>query len=159
MNQRYCRHCGAELKPDAKYCSECGEGTDAAKKERELDTGSHDDAWGQSDTPTAGVQDDGPDRTLAALAHVLGLFAWVVGPLIIYLVTEDEYAKENAANATDWQILFTIYILISIPLVFVLVGIVLLLVLPALDMVFCVVAAVKAYEGETWSYPFTPDIL
>lgn len=142
MSQRHCRHCGAELQPDAKYCSECGGETDAA-----------------AGTRTARAQNDGPDRTLAALTHVLGLFSWIIGPLVVYLVTEDEYAKENAANATNWQILFTIYMLLSVPLVLVLVGFVLLLLLPAVNLVFCVIAAVKANEGETWSYPFTPDIL
>jgi uncharacterized Tic20 family protein len=29
------------------------------------------------------------DTTLAAITHLLALFTWVVGPLVVYVVTDD----------------------------------------------------------------------
>ncbi|WP_227014937.1 DUF4870 domain-containing protein [Natronorubrum aibiense] len=49
------------------------------------------------------------DTTFAAITHVLGRLTWIVGPLIVLLVTEDEFVEENARNALNWQLMFTIY--------------------------------------------------
>lgn len=99
------------------------------------------------------------DTGIAALAHILGLLTWVVGPLVIYLSTDDEFAKENAANALNWQIMFTIYFTISAVLVIVLIGFLLMPLLGLLDLIFCILAAVKATDGEAWEYPLTPNIV
>ena len=173
MTQRYCRNCGTELRPGARYCSECGHRTDSGeggqhtgtRPEYQPDaqdgTNSGSGEWGAG----AGTQrmahrrDSGPDTTLAVVAHVLGLLTWVIGPLIIYAAADDPFAKENAANATDWQIMLTVYMIISFVLIFAVVGIVLVFIIPLLDMVFCLLAAVKASDGKTWQYPLTPDIL
>ena len=99
------------------------------------------------------------DTTLAAITHVLALFTWVLGPLVVLFVSEDEFVTENARNALNWQLSLTLYSLVSLVLVFLLVGIPVLLVLGVLDTVFIVVAAVKAAEGEAWSYPITVDVV
>jgi len=49
----------------------------------------------------------------------------------------------------------TIYLAISFILVFVLVGILLLAVLGILTIVFLVIAAIKANEGDYYVYPIT----
>ena len=156
-----CPNCGASLSPDANYCSECGEAVD-------------DDSWGVS-SAESGWDADGSrgdsrgdsvsdrrtdgDTTVAAIVHVLAIVTWAIGPLIVLVATDDPFVEENARNALNWQIAFTIYMLVSFVLVFVVVGIVPALLLPLVDLVFCVVAAVKAADGEAWSYPATPDIV
>lgn len=165
MSQRYCRNCGAEVEAEDRYCSECGHRIDAETGEagtaqQGWDAG--DDGWGTADADgryDSGYGRNEPDTTVAALTHVLALFTWLIGPLVVYLVTDDPFVEENAANATDWQIMFTLYMFASFVLVFVLVGLVFLFVLPLLDMVFIVIAAIKAGEGEAWTYPLTPSIL
>ncbi|WP_418282076.1 DUF4870 domain-containing protein [Halorubrum sp. DTA98] len=113
-----------------------------------------------SHAPSTGETATAPgNTTMAALTHVLALFTWVLGPLVVLLVTEDEFVKENARNALNWQISLTIYTIVSLILVFLVVGIVGLLVLGLLDLVFIVIATVKAADGEAWSYPITIDLV
>lgn len=102
---------------------------------------------------------DSDSTGLAALTHVIAYFTWIVGPAVVYIVTEEEYVKENAANAFNWQLSFFIYMLISMVLTVILIGFLFALVLALLDIVFCVIAAIKAADGETWEYPITIDIL
>jgi uncharacterized Tic20 family protein len=96
---------------------------------------------------------------MAAITHILALFTGLLGPIIIYAVTDDPFVKENAANATNWQIMLIIYSIISGFLVLVLIGILFILVLVFLDFVFIILATIKATNGEAWEYPITPALL
>jgi uncharacterized Tic20 family protein len=99
------------------------------------------------------------DTGIAALTHVLGFLTWVLGPLVIYLASDNEFAKENAANALNWQIMVAIYATISGVLVIVLIGFLMLPLVGLLDLIFCILAAVKATDGEAWEYPLAPKIV
>ena len=122
------------------------------------------------------VESKSDDLTLAVLAHVLGLFVGFLGPLIILLVSKSKPVKEHARNALNWQISVMIYCVVSVILLFVLVGFLLLisvyianfivlvgfLLLVALciaNFIFCIIAAVKAGNGETWKYPLSIPFL
>ncbi|NUC73764.1 zinc ribbon domain-containing protein [Haloterrigena sp. SYSU A558-1] len=179
MVSEHCPNCGASLSPTANYCSECGEavsdddswesaGTDRSRDAADDSWGSSsaagswdesDDSWSDSRPEYASSRRSNGDTTLAAITHVLALVTWAIGPLIVLVATEDPFVEENARNALNWQIAFTIYMIVSFFLTFIVVGIVPFLVLPVVDLVFCVVAAVKAADGEAWSYPITPDIV
>ncbi|MDZ7731018.1 MAG: DUF4870 domain-containing protein [Natrialbaceae archaeon] len=97
-------------------------------------------------------------HTLAALTHILGLTTWLIGPLVVLMVTENEFVAANARRAIDWQLMMTVYLIVSALLILLIIGIVMLALLGVLNLIFCVVAAVKATEGETWRYPLTPTI-
>lgn len=84
---------------------------------------------------------------------------WLVGPLIIYAVTDDPFAKQNAAYAANWQIMLTIYMTVSAFLVLVVIGIFMIFFLVLVDLAFIIIATVKASDGEAWKYPLTPDLL
>ncbi|MFC6890594.1 DUF4870 domain-containing protein [Halorubrum trueperi] len=99
------------------------------------------------------------NTSMAAITHILALFTWLIGPLVVLLVTDDEFVKENARNAINWQIWLTIYSIVAGILILVGIGILLLPILGLIDLVFIVIAAVKAADGETWSYPLTIDLL
>ncbi|GAB3413872.1 hypothetical protein GCM10027435_08330 [Haloparvum alkalitolerans] len=99
------------------------------------------------------------DTSLAAITHVLALFTWVIGPVIVLVVSEDEFVRENARNAINWQIFMTIYSIIGLVLTLLVVGVFVMLLVGLLDLIFCVVAAVKANDGEAWSYPLTLDLV
>ena len=109
------------------------------------------------------------DRTLPILTHVLGyLFGWLA-PLIILLASEREDVKQHARRALNWQISYVVYmlvfvfaLLVSIPLVAIGVGIItltfaiLLIVAVAIcDLVFSIIAAVKASSDELYTYPLS----
>lgn len=99
------------------------------------------------------------DTTMAAITHLLALFTWLIGPLVVLFVTDDEFVKENARNAINWQISLTIYSIVSSLLILLGIGLLLIAVLGLLDLIFIVVATVKASDGEAWSYPITIDLL
>jgi len=99
------------------------------------------------------------DTGLAVVAHIAGFVTSILGPLVIYLLADDEFAKRNAANALNWQIMVIIYGTVAGMLALVAIGFVLIPVILLLNFVFCVIAAVKASNGETWSYPITYNLL
>ncbi len=99
------------------------------------------------------------DRTLAVLTHLLGLFVGLLGPLIVLLVSKSKSSKVHARNALNWQISLSIYCVVSFILLFVLIGFFLLIALAIANSVFCIIAAVKAGNGETWKYPLSITFL
>jgi len=99
------------------------------------------------------------DKTLEILTHILGLLTGFIGPLIILLITKDEQAKVHSRNALNWQISFIIYLIVSFILMLILIGFVLLIALSVVNVVFCILAAVKANEGEVWKYPMAIPFL
>ncbi|WP_455450034.1 DUF4870 domain-containing protein [Natrinema thermotolerans] len=156
-----CPNCGASLSPDANYCSECGDAVDDDSWGVSSEESSWDSDGSRSDSRTeygSSRRTDG-DTTMAALTHVLAIFTWAIGPLIVLIATDDPFVEENARNALNWQIAFTFYMLVSAVFVLAIIGIVPVLLLPVVDLAFCAIAAVKAADGEAWSYPATPDII
>ena len=99
------------------------------------------------------------DTALPLLTHILGIFTGFIGALIILLVTNDEYAKKHARRALNWQLSLLIYYIISFILVLVLVGFILIGVLALLNIIFCIIAAVRANKGELYTYPLTIQFL
>ena len=99
------------------------------------------------------------DTGLAIVAHIAGFVTSILGPLLIYLLADDEFAKRNAANALNWQLMVVIYGIIAGALVLVGIGFLLIPLVLLLNLVFCVLAAIKASNGETWSYPLTYDFV
>jgi len=93
------------------------------------------------------------DKTINILTHILALFTGFLGPLIIFLASEDKIAKKHAKYALNWQFSLMIYIFVSIPLVFILIGIPLLIAIGVLNTIFCIIATVKASENTFWKYP------
>ena len=49
------------------------------------------------------------DKTLLILIHILGIFTYFIGALIIFLTTENKKAKKHARNALNWQLSIIIY--------------------------------------------------
>lgn len=92
------------------------------------------------------------------LPHLLGLlFSFFalgfIGPLITYLTADDKASKEHSKRALNWHLSALIYGIICILLMILLIGFVLIAVLGILNLVFCIIAMVKASNGELWDYP------
>ncbi len=95
------------------------------------------------------------DRTLAIFTHVLGLFFGFLAPLIILLFSKSDYVKKHAKKALNWQFSRLIYAAVSLILILILVGILFIFALALLNIVFCIIAAVKAGNDELWDYPLS----
>ena len=97
----------------------------------------------------------------AALAHVLGLLTGIIAPLIMYFVLtdEDEFVKENVREALNFQITMIIAFFIAGALTIILIGILIIPVLAVLDIVFCIMAAMKSSKGEEYRYPIALRIV
>ena len=93
------------------------------------------------------------DNTLAVITHLLGWFTGFIGPLIVLLATSNAKVKTHAKNALNWQISMIIYSVVSGILIIIFVGFLLLFALGIINMIFSIIAAVKAGHGEAWKYP------
>jgi hypothetical protein len=97
----------------------------------------------------------GSDNILAILTHILGLFTSFLGPLIIFLASEEKYVKKHSKNALNWQLSLIIYFIGAAILTVILIGFVLMAALGVINLVFCIIAAVRASEKKFWEYPLT----
>jgi uncharacterized Tic20 family protein len=100
---------------------------------------------------------------LSALAGLLIGFNFV-GPLIIYLVKKDEdpFVRDQAAEALNFNLSCFIYLAVSAIVTFVLILVIIgLFLLPFLAaiiiawVVFVVIGAIRAGNGEVYRYPLT----
>ena len=149
----YCPSCGYEASEGDKYCWNCG---------HEFDSQSPSSATKEDTRQPEGTDFSAEPRNedvLAPLTHVLALLFWIFAPLVVFLMTENEFVKRNAANALNWQISYAVYVLISAFLVLFVVGILTAVLVGLMNLIFCVVATVKAADGEAWEYPLTMDIV
>lgn len=94
-------------------------------------------------------------KSISIITHALGIFTGFLVPLIIFLVTQDKTVKEHSKKALNWQLSLLIYSAISFVLIFLLIGFILLPILALLNLIFCIIAAIKANDGELWNYPLS----
>ncbi|HWB03506.1 MAG TPA: DUF4870 domain-containing protein [Verrucomicrobiales bacterium] len=94
---------------------------------------------------------------LSALAGYLVWGAGLVAPIVMWQMKKKEMPAIDAhgCHAANWVITFIIAAVICIPLCFVLIGFALLGVLGLLGIIFPIIAAVKASNGELWRYPMS----
>lgn len=112
--------------------------------------------------PTPPAPDDSVKQWLIAihLSPLVGLvipFATIIAPLVIWLMKRDSNPALDAGGkaALNFQISIAIYFIVSALLALVFIGFLLMLVLFVIWIYGIVMAAVKASNGETFSYPVT----
>nr|WP_219630037.1 DUF4870 domain-containing protein [Stenotrophomonas maltophilia] len=109
--------------------------------------------------PPATTDAPADQRTMALAAHLLGIFTGFIGALIIWLINKDDASKafvtDQAKEALNFQITVTIAMVISIILMIVIIGGILAPIVGVINLVFCIIAAVKSNNGEAYRYPFT----
>jgi uncharacterized Tic20 family protein len=106
-------------------------------------------------------------RMWAMICHLAGLgwLIWwivpliggVIGSLIVWQVKKDvhPFIDDSGKEACNFQISMLIYALIAGLLCFACVGSVLLPTVMVVDIVFVIVAAIKANDGQHYRYPLT----
>ena len=95
---------------------------------------------------------------LSALAgFVVPAFGHVLGPLIVWLIKRGDSSEIDAhgKEALNFQISMLIYNLVAGLLCLLLIGFALLAILHILNVVFVIIAAVKASEGQMYRYRLT----
>jgi uncharacterized Tic20 family protein len=103
-------------------------------------------------------------RQWAMFCHLLGLAGIVVpvvgnivGPLVMWQIKKDEYpfVDEQGKEALNFQISMSIYGIISAILILACIGAFLLPAVYIVNLVFLLIAAIKANNGHHYRYPLT----
>jgi uncharacterized protein len=92
---------------------------------------------------------------LSAFAGFFFPFGGIIGPLICWLSKKDEsvWVLINGRNSLNFQLSILLYIVLAIPLCFIIVGIPIVIFLGTLKVICIVIASVKASKGEYFKYP------
>ncbi|MCA1054498.1 DUF4870 domain-containing protein [Rossellomorea aquimaris] len=95
------------------------------------------------------------ERLMAALIYVLSFFTVFIGPVILWLLKRDdsEFVDYHGKEYLNFLISYTIYGIVSSILVIILIGMILVPIVGVLALVFTIIAAIKAYEGERYRIP------
>ena len=104
------------------------------------------------------VSPNGNDKVWSMLSHLSALFGvGFILPLVVYLAMrkDSDYVACNAREALNFHISVLIYVLCCIPLMFILVGIPLAIGIGIASLVFAIIGAVKASDGQCYHYPLT----
>ena len=106
---------------------------------------------------------DHDEKIWGMMCHFASFLGFVVplgnilGPLLVYLMKKDIYrfVEEQGKESMNFEITMTIYVLICIPLVFVIVGAIILPALIIFWITVVILAAVRNSEGRSFRYPIT----
>ena len=114
---------------------------------------------------TIGYQGPEPEkdaRTLGMLCHLLAFAGLIVplgsiiGPLVLWLLKKDTspFVDDQGKESLNFQITVHIALIACFILMFVVIGIFLIPVVGILDLIFVIIASMKANQGIAYRYPF-----
>jgi uncharacterized Tic20 family protein len=94
---------------------------------------------------------------LSTLAGFIAVGAGFIAPIVIWQIKKTDYPEldPHGKNVANWLLSYVIYVAVCSVLVLAFVGFFLLLILGVLGIIFPIVAAVKANNGEVWKYPLS----
>lgn len=103
------------------------------------------------------------EKLWSTLVHIGGIFFGFLPALIGYLILKDRgpFVRSHTAAALNFQISMAIYVfagtIVSIPLMLVGIGFLTIWLIPiaasVLIFIFSIIAAVKANQGQFYTYP------
>lgn len=95
------------------------------------------------------------EKTWAILATFGSLVVGFLAPLIVYLVYKDRsiFARDTARESLNFQITYTLAMIVSLVLMIVLIGFVLFPLVLIAYYVFVIIGGVKAAQGQPYRYP------
>ena len=110
------------------------------------------------------------DRMLATLAHASGLIGMLtvgilgfLGPLVIYLMCQEtsKFVANQAKEALNFQIslLLLSVAMILLSLLTCGLGLPLLFAVPAMQIIFGIIASIRVWSGKQYLYPLTIRII
>ena len=103
------------------------------------------------------------ERNCAMLCHLSAFagyffpFGGIIGPLICWLTRKDEsqWVDQNGKQSMNFQLSILLYMVLAIPLCFILIGIPIVIFLGFLEVICIIIASVKAAKGEEFKYPIS----
>lgn len=97
------------------------------------------------------------EKTWGILMHIGGIFFGFISPLIVWLIYRErsQTLDQQGRAALNWHISYMIYMIASYVLAFIIIGFLMILAVAVLDLIFCIIAAVKASDREAWKYPLS----
>ncbi|MCU1471265.1 MAG: hypothetical protein JWQ39_2414 [Glaciihabitans sp.] len=104
---------------------------------------------------------DSDQRLWATLIHVGGVFFWIWPSLIGYLVAKDRgaFIREHARQALNFHITMAIAVLIGFLLTIILVGFLIIAAIAVVILIFSILAAVAANNGQLFRYPLSYEFI
>ncbi|MBE7559948.1 DUF4870 domain-containing protein [bacterium] len=93
---------------------------------------------------------------LSALSGYLIPFGWIIGPLVVWLIKKDEYplVDDQGREALNFNITILIAHIVAGILWLFCIGIIVTGIVVVAHVVFLVIAAMKANQGQRYRYPF-----
>ena len=97
------------------------------------------------------------EKLWATLINVGALFFGFLAPLIGYLVLKDRgpFVRAHSATSLNFQLTLLIAYIVGGLLSIVIVGIFIIFAAYILNIIFCIIAAIKANKGEWYQYPMS----
>lgn len=103
------------------------------------------------------------ERMWGMMCHLLAFsgymipFGSVFGPLIIWMIKKDEmpFVDDQGKESLNFQLTMLIAAIVSVILMFVLIGFLMFGALIIFQVVVIIVASIKANEGVKYRYPYT----
>lgn len=94
---------------------------------------------------------------IAAFAGLIIPIGNIIGPLVVWLMKrhESDFVGHHGKESLNFQISITMYLIVSALLTLILIGFFLLIAVFIADLVLIIIAAIRASNGEQYSYPFT----
>ena len=94
---------------------------------------------------------------LSAFAGFFFPFGGIIGPLICWLSRKDDstWVDQNGKRSMNFELSVLLYMILVIPLCFIIIGIPILIFLGILKVVCIIVASIKASKGEEFKYPLS----
>ncbi len=99
---------------------------------------------------------------LTALLGIIGIpFGNIAGPLIVWLLKKNVYpfVDEQGRESLNFQISMTIFALAAAILIYLKIGLFLLLIIAGVNFILVVIASIRAFNGETFIYPFKIQLI
>lgn len=95
------------------------------------------------------------EKLWATLIHVGGILLGFLAPLIGYLVLKDRgpFIRQHSATALNFQLTILIGYVVSFVLMFVIIGILTYFAVWIVSIVFAIIAAIAANNGQYYKYP------
>ncbi|HEY9307681.1 MAG TPA: DUF4870 domain-containing protein [Microbacterium sp.] len=97
------------------------------------------------------------EKLWATLIHIGGIFFSFIPALIGYLVLKDKgpFVRAHTATALNFQITMAIAYVVGIILTFIIIGIFVVIAVGIVTIIFSIIAAVKANQGQPYTYPLS----
>jgi len=100
----------------------------------------------------------------AHLGTILGSFipfANIIIPIAIMqsFKNESEYIVKHAKDSLNFQLTLLVYYIMSIVLIFIIVGIIMIPMIYIASIIVTIIAGIKASKGEYYDYPFNMNFI